>query len=1715
MVGGLFTGVIPASAAANTPSYQTSTRQMEELNRGLVAVKLTSGVYLSWRLLGTESLTDQAFDIYRSTNSGSSFTKIATTGEHDATNYTDTSGASTYQYKVVPAGESADSEEGVTPWTTNTTSSSSVKSYSENNSMAYMDVAIQNPGTLPNMNDADCTYTANDASVGDVDGDGEYEIILKWDPSDSKDSAGADFTGRVFVDAYKLDGTMLWRIDLGYNVTAGAHYTQFMVYDFDGDGRAEIAMKTAPGSKDGQNTVNADGTWNSDGGEYVSEVGDTDEIVNVDNTASYIGTSGRLKGKNPFTQYLTVFDGETGAALATTEYIPYETPANTGGDQYWGDGSAKYNRSERYLAAVAYLDGVHPSIIMCRGYYDDAIIRAYNWDGSELTMLWEHDGVTKSSTIYGQGNHNLSVGDIDNDGKDEIVYGSAALDSDGKTIMGNTLLGHGDAMHMSDFNNDGEQEVFSVKEDSEGYKYYAMDLRNAATGKHLWDSGKVTTSGDNGRGVMDNIDDAYAKANPESGLAIGWDSGHDNAIDLNGDDVAAKPVFSSRSGCNFLVYWDGDLGREILDDTLIGKYYAQDSTSSNGVSVSAGSTLRFYNGSSGYTLNGASSNNSTKYNPCLVADLFGDWREEIVMRYGDDALRIYMSTLPTDYRLTTLMHDSQYRLSVAWQNVGYNQPTHTSYYIGSAALATDDDGKALNYLAPAVAYTNVTYDPPESVAVEGITLSDSEITIENTKSYTLTATLTPEDATKKGITWTSSDTSVATVSGGIVKAVGVGTATITATSKDTTNGTLSASCTVTVYSTPVTGIDVDESVIELGIGYTKTLSAAITPTDATNQNVTWTSADTSIAEVAEDGTITGIGYGKTTITATSDDSGLTDTCIVKVKPIDVTDYTGDGAFVFVEENTDANTSLDNNTASSATLTMSGAASGSAIKKTFETVSDNKATLYFNFVTGGVKVDGSNWNWDGHEYTMGLSLLDADGENILTVEQPYASSAGTLTSKIGDNDAVGLINNWTTIISNSGYVQGSAKRWMVTIEFDYDNDVCTATIAGTDSNWTDELGKYTTSFSLDGASLGELKLYTTQDGTGTITANPAISNLSYTYETTVAGNTDLIYEAGTDNIPMTAATISDWTQYGTETATLGYDSDNDRILYGTTSPSAEYYAEKVFDMTPTGADIIMYDIDWYFGNAIGRDGNYQYIQIGDNLRFGWTNGYVLNMSLDGGETWYDGDGDGTADAIFTGANTTYTKNIKVIFNPISKTIQSVYFDGTLIDACTDYQYIITDTYSLDQVDSVKFGFTRSGAPPTWEIPNGIDSIRVAQFSYGEDEPDFSSLEITGVEDNAASYEYVLLDYEGSSVQLIGALYDESGALVEVAVNEASEFTDETGTGSITFTNDPTEYTLKVFIWESLESMTPILEAAQRASGAEPVITPTPEPTETAVPTASPTPSPVPTPTAEPTASPTPSPSPEPTASPTPVPTIDPDTQYTEVFSESESFLMEDDTANNKWIRSSDSDTEAYLSEITDDIGGNTTAKIYLANKAVQRVVDEPITSGCFRLSYDFYIDKTTNSSGYGRYFRTYLDNTAESYNAATGMASTNSTDGSFFHMMDYYDAVYTTNDTSHLSANQNSFDSSAVVQLGSAALDGDKWYRVVIEGDIDNNVAVVSYYLHGTDGTYNPDAVSTEPVITGNAELTEGRTVSVAQIKFMRTAGGDLYYDNIKLEKEAE
>ena len=417
-------------------------------------------------------------------------------------------------------------------------------------------------------------------------------------------------------------------------------------------------------------------------------------------------------GEDGGPEYLTVFNGETGAAMQTVDFDP---PRSILTSSEWGDSYA--NRSERYLAAVAYLDGVHPSVVMTRGYYTYVYAAAYTWDGTDLKEQWLStntpteanggtgctvkyaDGTSKNNTnktLYAQGAHSVSVADVDNDGYDEIIFGSAVLDHDG-TVLTYDGRGHGDAEQVSDFDNDGKQEIFMAHEagkHNDKIIPYAVDIK-----RYNGDIMLQAAQGDIGRGIMDNVDDEYALSS--GNLSLFWSVAADGIYNQAGEKVGNIPNTNGSNMENFAVYWDGDLGRELLDGNKLVKY-----------SIKSGAE-RIYYDSKNSTLPG-SINNSTKSNACLTADLFGDWREEIVLRYGG-GVRIYFSTIPTDYRLTTLMHDSQYRCAIAWQNVGYNQPPHTSYYIGSAALAKDSGGNTLNYLAPNTSFTEVTYPDTSSI----------------------------------------------------------------------------------------------------------------------------------------------------------------------------------------------------------------------------------------------------------------------------------------------------------------------------------------------------------------------------------------------------------------------------------------------------------------------------------------------------------------------------------------------------------------------------------------------------------------------------------------------------------------------------------------------------------------------------------------------------------------------------------------------------------------------------------------------------------------------------------------------------------------------------------------------------------------------------------------------------------------------------------------
>jgi hypothetical protein len=586
--GALTTGGAAVPAAATDPTGTT-----ENLNRGLISIRTATGNYLSWRLLKSDP-AGGGFDVYRDG------ARLNTAPITAGTNYTDKGGPAGAAYTVRPSGVS-----------TLAAADAPVAALAASS----MDVPIQIPagGTTPDG--VAYTYSANDASVGDLDGDGSYEIVLKWDPSNAKDNSQSGYTGNVFIDAYKLNGTRLWRLDLGRNIRAGAHYTQFQVFDYDGDGKAEVVMKTADGTKDGTGVV----------------IGSS--------SADYRNSSGYvLSGP----EYLTVFNGQTGKAMATADYVVPRGTVSSWGDSYG-------NRVDRFLAGTAYLNGSYPSIIMARGYYTRSVVVAWDYRNGALTRKWTFDSnsSTNGSKWTGQGNHQLSVADVDGDGRDEILYGAMAIDDNGAGLWVNGQ-GHGDAYHVGNLiPSRAGLEIFKVDEDTSKLAAWMAD---AKTGAIIWSN--PSCGCDNGRGVSDDI---YAG----SPGAESWSSGVSGLFNTGGQNIGRKP-----SSANFVIWWDGDAQRELLDATHIDKY-----------GTSADTRL--------LTASGVHSNNGTKSTPSLQADILGDWREEVIWPTTDNTkLRIYSTTDATSISHVSLMQDRMYREAVAWQNTAYNQPPHPSFAIG-------------------------------------------------------------------------------------------------------------------------------------------------------------------------------------------------------------------------------------------------------------------------------------------------------------------------------------------------------------------------------------------------------------------------------------------------------------------------------------------------------------------------------------------------------------------------------------------------------------------------------------------------------------------------------------------------------------------------------------------------------------------------------------------------------------------------------------------------------------------------------------------------------------------------------------------------------------------------------------------------------------------------------------------------------------------------
>ncbi|MDY4139884.1 MAG: rhamnogalacturonan lyase [Eubacteriales bacterium] len=713
-----------------TPVHHVPAPQLEKLNRGLVAVRAATGVFLSWRLMREEALsaTREAlqgadFRVYRNGEA------IATV--HDSCNYIDPEGCDTDEYAVAAILHGVE-EAPCAP----------VRVWEK----GYYDLPLQIPEGGVTPAGQPFTYTANDMSVGDVDGDGEMEYIVKWDPTNSQDVSIKGYTGRCLIDCYRLNGTLLWRLDMGPNIRAGAHYTQFMVYDFDGDGRAEMSVKTAPGTvmtrynPDGSVLSRAfvtmpqsdlDAGWSHEDNyvcsaeAYRAHVADMfegwhrhPEVVRGQWPATLEACFGIPQR---YDYPLARPDAEALADYFIREYAPARSPRNElwkfegfiyDGPEYltmfagdgreietipfpfprvddglmWGDYAwnriEPCNRVDRFLSGVAYLDGAHPSLIVCRGYYTRTCIAAYDLHGGAHHLRWQidsgflpmvnpfritpEDSQDGTDPVYGciarQGNHSLSCADVDGDGCMEIIYGAACIDHDGSVKYSATgllpdgrraKLGHGDSMHVADIDPDVPGlEVFNVFEEGR-FAPYGFALRDAETGAVRFGE---YHEGDLGRCMIGDV------AEGVRGLQV-WSKG---MFDCKGNRLdLPEPSTNAR------IYWMGDLTTQVTDtpDYLHSAKTGRICDLRRGVILEPEGTL---------------TNNGTKGNPCLIADIFGDFREELLLRLSDSSsIRIYTSTDLTHHKLPTLLHDPQYRCGVAWQNNCYNQPVYPSFYYAS------------------------------------------------------------------------------------------------------------------------------------------------------------------------------------------------------------------------------------------------------------------------------------------------------------------------------------------------------------------------------------------------------------------------------------------------------------------------------------------------------------------------------------------------------------------------------------------------------------------------------------------------------------------------------------------------------------------------------------------------------------------------------------------------------------------------------------------------------------------------------------------------------------------------------------------------------------------------------------------------------------------------------------------------------------------------
>ncbi len=732
------------SGLLKTPVKKAFHEQIEKLSRGLVAFSAKEGVFLGWRMFLPEvtgytetGMSGTDYVVYRNGKP----IKLVT----DSTNYLDREGTPQDVYSVAAAHicEEGGAEKDCIVLDGKTVHETEPPCKEVRvNPKEYLEIPMQIPeGGVTPAGEA-YTYSANDMSVGDVDGDGEYEFFVKWDPSNAHDVSHRGYTGKCFIDCYKITGRLLWRLDMGVNIRAGAHYTQFMVYDFDGDGKAEMSVKTAPGTC--MTVYNEDGTVRSrnyitlpeedrargvthednyvcsaedyyrhivtlfQGWQDIPEVkrgqwpGTLEECFSMEKKYSYPLSrqdaesladffideyAPARSGKNELRkfegfvyegpEYLTMFGGDGGEL----ETICFPHPREDDGLR-WGDYALRRiepcNRVDRFLSGVAYLDGERPYLIICRGYYTRTTIVAYDFFEGRHRVRFDIDsgyvpmdnpfcsgphGELGTDPVYGclagQGNHNLSTADVDGDGCQEIIYGAAVIDHDGSVLYSSwgklpdgqdAKFGHGDAMHVAVIDPDRPgYQIFNVFEGAKAAPY-GWALRDAETGIPFF--GEYAEK-DLGRCMIGDV-------NPNvRGLCV-WVK---EMYDCKGNRLPDKIL-----GTNQSIRFAADLSTQILDgvDYIHEKHSGIVNDNTHGIMLKPEGTL---------------TNNGTKGNPCLVADIFGDFREELLLRTEDSsAIRIYTGLEVTCHKLFTLMHDTMYRTGIAWQNNCYNQPCYTKFY---------------------------------------------------------------------------------------------------------------------------------------------------------------------------------------------------------------------------------------------------------------------------------------------------------------------------------------------------------------------------------------------------------------------------------------------------------------------------------------------------------------------------------------------------------------------------------------------------------------------------------------------------------------------------------------------------------------------------------------------------------------------------------------------------------------------------------------------------------------------------------------------------------------------------------------------------------------------------------------------------------------------------------------------------------------------------